>query len=124
TIAADGEPQLGDLARFVRDRRIPLELCPTSNVHTGAAASIVEHPIKLLRDLKFRVTINTDNRLMSDITMTDEFLNLNEAFGWTLDDFEWLTLNGMKSAFLGFDERLNLINNVIKPGYAKLRAEL
>lgn len=123
TFDGDGQPVLGDLANFVRDRRVPLELCPTSNVHTGAAASVAEHPIKMLRDLKFRVTINTDNRLMSDISMTDEFMNLHEAFGWDLEDFKWLTVNGMKSAFLDFDARLNLIDAVIKPGYKKLQRE-
>jgi len=113
---------LGRLASFVRDRRIPLELCPTSNVHTGAVDSIAEHPIGILRDLGFRVTVNTDNRLMSNVSMTSEMANLNEAFDWSLDDFRWLTINAMKSAFLPFDERLEIINSVIKPGYAALSA--
>lgn len=111
---------LGRLAAFVRDRRIPLELCPTSNVHTGAVDSIADHPIGVLRDLGFRVTVNTDNRLMSNVSMTSEMSDLNEAFGWELDDFRWLTINAMKSAFLPFDERLDIINRVIKPGYAAI----
>lgn len=111
---------LGRLAAFVRDRRIPLELCPTSNVHTGAVDSIADHPIGVLRDLGFRVTVNTDNRLMSNVSMTSEMSDLNEAFGWGLDDFRWLTINAMKSAFLPFDERLDIINRVIKPGYAAI----
>ncbi|MDE3083515.1 MAG: adenosine deaminase [Acidobacteriota bacterium] len=114
--------RLGRLANFVRDRRIPLEVCPTSNVHTGAAASIAEHPIELLRRLRFRVTLNTDNRLMSGITLSSEFAACAEAFAWTLADMEWLTLNAAKSSFYPFDQRLALINNVIKPGYAALRA--
>jgi adenosine deaminase len=61
---------MGRLANLVRDRRVPLELCPTSNVHTGAAASIAEHPIELLKRLRFRITVNTDNRLMSGITLS------------------------------------------------------
>jgi len=121
TIDADGEPILGRLAAFVRDRRIPLEMCPTSNVHTGAATSIEAHPIDLLRRLRFRVTVNTDNRLMSNVSMTSEFAALDQAFGLGLDEMEWLTLNGIKSAFAAFDERLGLIKNVIKPGYARLR---
>lgn len=115
--------ELGQLANYVRDRRIPLEVCPTSNVHTGAAASITEHPIELLRTLRFRVTLNTDNRLMSGITLSSEFEACAHAFGWTLDDMEWLTLNAAKSAFYRFDHRLEMINTVIKPGYAALRED-
>jgi adenosine deaminase len=98
-------------------------MCPTSNVHTGAASSIEEHPIDLLRRLRFRVTVNTDNRLMSGITLTSEFLTLARAFGIGLDDMEWLTLNAMKSAFWPFDGRLRIINEQIKPGFALLRAQ-
>ena len=111
---------LGSLASFIRDRRIPLELCPTSNIHTGAVQSLEEHPIGLLKDLGFRVTVNTDNRLMSNVSMTSELLSLNKAFGWDLDDFSWLTVNAMKSAFLPFDERIHLIEKVIKPGWKNL----
>ncbi|MEY3031373.1 MAG: adenosine deaminase [Ilumatobacteraceae bacterium] len=119
-----GHEELGRLASFVRDRRVPLELCPTSNVNTGVCASIAEHPIGLLRRLRFRVTVNTDNRLMSDTSMSREFTQLTEAFDWGLDDFEWLTINALKSAFIPFPERLRIINGVVKPGYELLRAEL
>jgi adenosine deaminase len=115
-------PALGRLASYVRDRRIPLEMCPTSNVQTGAAASIKEHPIGLLRELAFRVTVNTDNRLMSGVTLSSEFHALSEAFGYGWGDIEWLTLNAMKSAFAPFDERLKIINTTIKPGFATARA--
>jgi adenosine deaminase len=118
----DGSVQLGRLAAFVRDRRIPLEMCPTSNVHTGAAPSIREHPIDLLRRLRYRVTINTDNRLMSNVSVSSEFAALDAAFGIGLGEMEWLTINAMKSAFAPFDERLRIINEVVKPGYARLRA--
>jgi adenosine deaminase len=117
-----GAEQLGRLASFIRDRRIPLELCPTSNVNTGVCASIAEHPIGLLRRLRFRVTLNTDNRLMSATSMTREMEQLRDAFGWGLDDFEWLTINAMKSAFAPFPERLRIINGIIKPRYAMARA--
>jgi adenosine deaminase len=120
-VRSDGSVHLGRLAAFVRDRRVPLEMCPTSNVHTGAAASIREHPIDLLRRLRFRVTLNTDNRLMSGVSMSSEFAALDEAFGIGLGEMEWMTINGMKSAFAPFDERLRIINEVVKPGYARLR---
>ncbi len=120
TTAVDGTAELGRLAAYVRDTRIPLELCPASNVQTGAAASIAEHPIGLLADLKFRVTVNTDNRLMSGTSMSAEMLALVEAFGWGLPDLRWVTINAMKSAFWAFDDRLALIDDVIKPGYAAL----
>ncbi len=90
-VQPDGSVELGRLAAYVRDRRVPLEMCPTSNVHTGAAPSIHEHPI--------------------------------EAFSIGLSEMEWLTINAMKSAFAPFDERLRLINEILKPGYARLPAE-
>ena len=120
----DGRVTLGRLASYVRDRRIPLEMCPSSNVQTGAAASISEHPIGLLRELSFRVTVNTDNRLMSATSMTLEMAKLVNAFGYHLDDLRWLTINAVKSAFIPFDERLALIDEVVKPGYAALHAEV
>ncbi|HEY0359428.1 MAG TPA: adenosine deaminase [Mycobacteriales bacterium] len=113
-------PQLGRLAAYVRDKRIPLEMCPSSNVQTGAAPSIAEHPIGLLRDLHFRVTVNTDNRLMSGTSLSREFALLVEAFSYGWDDLRWFTINAMKSAFLPFDERLSIIDHVIKPAYAAL----
>lgn len=120
---ADGDHTLGRLANFVRDRRVPLELCPSSNVHVGAVPSIAEHPIGLLTRLRFRVTVNTDNRLMSATSLSAEFAHLSEAFGWDLNDVRWTTINAMKSAFLPFDERLQLINRVIKPGFSMLGAD-
>jgi adenosine deaminase len=118
----DGEAHLGRLAAFVRDRRIPLEMCPTSNVGTGAVKSIAEHPIKALHDLRFRVTVNTDNRLMSDISMSGEFAGVHKAFGWGLAEMRWLTINALKSAFIPFDERLAIIDDIVKPGYHDLLA--
>jgi adenosine deaminase len=122
TIDDDGLARLGPLAAFVRDRRVPLEMCPTSNVNTGVCETIAEHPIGLLRRLRFRVTVNTDNRLMSDISLSGELAKLHQAFGWGWDDFEWLTINAMKSSFWPFDRRLRIINEKIKPGYAALKA--
>ena len=118
----DGTASLGRLASYVRDRRIALEMSPTSNVQTGVAASIAEHPIGLLRDMSFRITVNTDNRLMSGVTLSSELRALTEAFGYGWADLQWLTINAMKSAFAHFDQRLRIINTVIKPGFATARA--
>jgi adenosine deaminase len=123
SVAEDGSVKLGRLAEYVRDRRVPLEMCPTSNLQTAAASSYAEHPIGLLRRLHFRVTVNTDNRLMSGTSLSREFEHLVEAFGYTLDDLRWFTINAMKSAFIPFDERLALIDEVIKPGFASVAAE-
>jgi adenosine deaminase len=123
TVAPDAPPVLGRLASYVRDTRIPLEMCPSSNVQTGAAGSVGEHPIGLLTRLRFRVTVNTDNRLMSATSMSREMALLSDAFGYGLEDLQWFTLNAMKSAFLPFDQRMAIINDVIKPGYALLIAE-
>jgi adenosine deaminase len=122
---ADGRAvKLGDLAQYVLDKRIPLEVCLLSNVHTGATPSLAQHPFKILYKEKFRVTLNTDNRLMSDTSMTKEFDAAAETFGLTLDDFEKITINAMKSAFLPYGQRIDLIYNTLKPAYAKLRAVL
>lgn len=110
--------KLGRLAGWVRDRRIALEMCPTSNLQTGAATSIAEHPITALKDLGFRVTLNTDNRLVSGTTMTREMSLLVEQAGWTLEDLRTVTVNALKSAFIPFDERKALIEDVVLPGYA------
>lgn len=122
-VGEDGRVALGRLAAYVRDRRIPLEMCPTSNVHTGAVLSIEAHPIDLLRRLRFRVTVNTDDRLMSGVTLSSEFAELVRVFGLDLAEMQWLTLNAMKSAFCPFDLRLRIINEQIKPGYARLIAQ-
>jgi adenosine deaminase len=116
--------KLGDLAQYVLDKRIPLELCLISNVHTGAAPSLEQHPFKIFYQEKFRVTLNTDNRLMSDTTMTKEFEAAADTFGLGLDDFEKITINAMKSAFLPYRQRIDLIYQTIKPGYARIRKSL
>lgn len=120
---APGGPVLGRLAAYIRDRRIPLEMCPSSNLQTNAVpnmSSIADHPIGKLKDLGFRVTVNCDNRLMSGTSMSREFQLLVDAFGYDIADLRWFTINAMKSAFLPFDQRLAIINDVIKPAYAAL----
>jgi len=116
--------KLGDLAQYVLDKRIPLEICLLSNVHVGAARSLAEHPFRLFYQEKFRVTLNTDNRLMSNTSMTKEFEAARDTFGLTMDDFEKITINAMKSAFLPYDRRCEFIYSVIKPGYAEVRNSL
>ena len=118
--AKPDEVHLGRLAAYIRDTRIPLEMCPSSNVQTGAAKSVALHPISLLKRLRFRVTVNTDNRLMSGTTMSREMELLVTEAGWTMEDLRWVTINAMKSAFIPFDERLALIDDVVKPGYEAL----
>ncbi len=121
-VGTDGTATLGRLAAYVRDCRIPLEMCPSSNIQTGAADSVAEHPISLLKDLRFRVTVNTDNRLMGATSMSREMQLLVDEAGWTLEDLRWASINAMKSAFLPFEERLEIIEHVVKPGYAALGA--
>jgi adenosine deaminase len=109
--------RLGRLAAYVRDRRIPLEMCASSNIQTGAAANFSNHPIGDLAKLRFRVTVNTDNRLMSATSMTNEMSELVKAFNWTFQDLQRVTINALKSSFIPFEERLAIIENVVKPGY-------
>jgi len=115
--------KMGSLAQYILDKRIPLEICLTSNVDTGAVKDIESHPFGLLFRYNFRVTLNTDDRLMSATTMTKEFGLAQKAFRLDLDDFEKITINAMKSAFIPYKRRLPLIFEVIKPGYARARAE-
>ena len=121
-VTDDGDRTLGRLAHYIRDRRIPLEVCPTSNVNTGVVASVADHPIDTLVGLRFRVTVNTDNRLMSNVSMTSEMAALVDAFGYDWARLRWLTVNAMKSSFLPFRERLQIIEALVKPRYAPLEA--
>lgn len=117
--------RLGRLANYIRDRRITLEVCPTSNLQTGCVPSsdLKEHPIHLFHLLRFRITVNTDNRLMSSTTMTRELSLLVDTFNWTFADVQRVTINGMKSAFIPFDDRVQLIKSIIKPAYREMIAE-
>jgi adenosine deaminase len=92
-------------------------------VHTGAVRSVADHPFGILYQNKFRVTLNTDNRLMSGISLTDEYHSAVQAFGLTVEDLEKITLNAMKSAFASYKQRIGLIFDVIKPGFAKAGAD-
>jgi adenosine deaminase len=115
---------LGPLAQYVLDHRVPIEVCLSSNVHTGATPSLERHPFPHYLGRGFRVTLNTDNRLMSRTSMTEECLLAVEHFGLSLSQIEKLAINGMKSAFARYDERIRIIFDRIKPGYARLREEI
>ena len=116
--------RMGYLAQYILDKRIPLEICLTSNVDTGAVKNLREHPFGLYFAYKFRVTLNTDDRLMSDTTLTREFRIAAATFKLGLDELEKLTINAMKSAFLPYNRRIALIYEVIKPGFARARQRL
>jgi adenosine deaminase len=113
---------MGYLAQYILDKRIPLEMCLTSNVDTGAAKSYEEHPFGLYYRYKFRVTLNTDDKLMSNTTMTKEYKIALDVFGLNIEDLEKLTINAMKSAFVPYKRRIELIYDKIKPGYKKPKA--
>jgi len=110
---------MGTLSRYILDKRIPLEICLTSNIHTGAVKTLQDHPFGILYRQRFRVTLNTDNRLMSNITLTDEYRTAADVFGLNVADLERITTNAMKSAFIPYEQRVALIANVLKPGFAQ-----
>ena len=116
--------KMGYLAQYILDKRIPLEICLTSNVDTGAVKSLEEHPFGLYYKYRFRVTINTDDRLMSNTDMTKEYKIAYDTFNLSFDDLEKLSINAMKSAFIPYKQRIDLIYNKIKPGFKKLRNQL
>ncbi|MFV0452965.1 MAG: adenosine deaminase, partial [Propioniciclava sp.] len=106
------EVRLGAVATWVRDRQIPLELSPSSNLQTGIAATMADHPFGRLADLGFAVTVNCDNRLMSRTTMSREMHLLSEAFGYDVDDLLGFTRNAARGAFLHLDERGDLLDRI------------
>lgn len=116
--------KLGTLSQYVLDKRIPLEICLSSNIHTGAAHSFAEHPFWIFYKHRFRVTLNTDNRLMSRTSFTQEYKLAHDVYGLGFDDLERLSINAMKSAFIPYNERVEIIFNVIKPRFAELRKTL
>ncbi|MVA76414.1 adenosine deaminase [Auraticoccus sp. F435] len=118
TLAEDGTRHLGPLAAFVRDTGIPLEVCPSSNLQTGIASTIEEHPVGLLVDLGFAVTVSCDNRLMSRTTLSRELALCCEAFDWDLEQLEVLQLTALDHAFLPLPDRARLLEQVVLPGFA------
>jgi adenosine deaminase len=115
--------RLGRLSAYLRDRRVPLEMCPSSNIQTGVTDSFANHPLAKLSKLRFRTTINTDNRLMSATSMSNEMTQMVKQCGWTFQDLQRVTINALKSAFIPFEERLAIIEGVIKPDFARISEE-
>lgn len=116
----DGQGSLGDLSSWILDRQIPLEMAPTSNIHTGAADSIEQHPITGLKDLGFAVTINPDNRLMSGTSVSREMRLLVDRADWDLADLEWVTVTALNAAFLPLDARERFLDEFVIPGFARI----
>ncbi|MDA1360529.1 adenosine deaminase [Glycomyces luteolus] len=116
------EVKLSNLAHYIRDRRIALEVAPSSNLQTGAAESIETHPISVLYNLGFRVTVNNDNRLQSRTSVSREFHILSETFGWGWAEVKRCTENAMKASFLHHPERRRVLEEVIRPAYAALES--
>lgn len=115
--------KMGSLASYLRDRRVPIECCLSSNVQTGAAADYASHPFNVFYRNDFRVCLCTDNRLMSDTSLSREYALAAEHFGLGLRDLERIAINAMKSAFAHYGERVRIIYDIIKPRYARLRDE-
>jgi len=114
---------MGDLAHFIQDRRIPLEMCLSSNVGTGACENFASHPFNLLFRNHFRVVLCTDNRLMSRTSLTNEMKIASETFGLNFKDLEKISVNAMKSSFVHQDEKLRIIYEVIKKQCADLKQQ-
>jgi len=125
TIAAaresgDAELELGSTARWVRDRRIPMEQCLTSNSKGNVVTGIENHPLGLLKELGFAVTVNPDNRMMSGTSITREMRRAAELFGWDTADLLAVTTTALDAAFLPLPERKRLLTEVILPGYTQI----
>jgi adenosine deaminase len=118
----DGQALLGDLARWILDRQIPLEMAPTCHVQIGAVPSLAEHPFANLLRRGFAVTVNTDNRLMSNVSVSSETMAVATTFGLGWDELEQVAVNGAQAAFAPLEQRRRLIDDVIRPAYAELRA--
>lgn len=116
--------KMGSLAHFIRNKRIPMEMCLSSNVHTGAAQSFDSHPFPIYYRNNFRVFLCTDNRLMSNTSLGKEMKLAVKHYNLTLRDLEKITINGMKSAFIHHDERIRIIYDILKPRFAKIREEI
>lgn len=118
-----GTAVLGSLAQEILDRQICLEMAPTSNLQTGGAASYETHQIGVMKKLGFNVTINTDNRLMSATSMIREVTEISRGYSWTIDDLHDVARNGIMSAFISEDEKLDIYKNQIKAPFADLGAK-
>jgi adenosine deaminase len=103
----------GDLLNYVNDHRIPLECCPSSNVQTKAVRTLADHPIRLFYDLGLRVTVNTDNRMVTRTTVSEEYLKLHQNLGFSLEEIKELIIMGFKSAFLPYAIKRAMLSDVV-----------
>jgi adenosine deaminase len=117
------EGPLGALAERVRDEQVPLEIAPSSNVQTGACPSLARHPIGRLHRAGFAVTVNTDNRLMSGVSVTSELAGVAAAHGWGWDDVQTATERALAASFAEPAVRARLLADVVRPGFAALRED-
>ncbi len=124
SIKEDGSLKLGALSRYVLDQRIPLEMCLSSNLHTGACSRLEDHPFPLFLRSGFRVFLNTDDRLMSDTEMSQELILATKLFNLSFEELEKMSMNAMKSAFCPYEKRVALIQHRLIPQFAMLTAEL
>src|SRR3954469_3271814 len=113
---------LGPVAQRVLAERVPLEVAPSSTVQTGAYPSLAAHPVDRLHRAGFTVTVNTDNRLMSGVTVTSELAAVAATFGWTWDDVQTVTERALAASFADESERARLLADVVRPGYAAVRS--
>ncbi|HCK98654.1 MAG TPA: adenosine deaminase [Candidatus Marinimicrobia bacterium] len=102
----------GDLLNFINDHRIALEICMTSNIHTGSVKNYESHPFKFYYDFGLRVTLNTDNRLISNTSLTKEYLLAHKYFNFQIANFKEIIINGFKSAFMSHRTRTNIIRRI------------
>lgn len=116
--------KMGSLSNYIRDKRIPLEMCLSSNIQTGVANNIDEHPFNIYYRNNFRVSLCTDNRLMSNTTLGKEMSLAVKHFNLTVRDLEKITINSMKSAFITHDERIRIIYDVLKPRFVRMQEEI
>jgi adenosine deaminase len=103
----------GDLVNYVNDHRIPLEMCISSNVQTKAVKCLEDHPIRLYYDLGLRVTVNTDNRLVTNTTLSEEYLKLHQILKFDLEEIKELIVMGFKSAFMPYAQKRVMVANVV-----------
>jgi adenosine deaminase len=121
---ADEVPEdgaLGPVAQRVLDAGLPLEVAPSSNVQTGAYPSLEKHPVDRLHRLGFAVTLNTDNRLMSGVSVSSEVADVASTFGWTWNDVQTVTERALAAGFGDDAVRARLLGDVVRPGYEALR---
>ncbi|MEO6570705.1 MAG: adenosine deaminase, partial [Ilumatobacteraceae bacterium] len=119
----DGSLHLGPLARYVLDHQIPLEMAPTCHVQVGAVPDLASHPIGPMLRAGFDVSVNTDNRLMSDVMPSSELQIVVDTFDLSLDEAERLVVNGVMAGFAPIEVRRRIVDRQIRPAFATRRGD-